>query len=119
MAMKISDELIEKIVAEIEASEDEIVEKVKDDDYYCFYNLRLVIDGIDYCSSEIKIKELKRVNRIYKACFSEPAQEVSEISFEYFVDKLYVDDDEVDKGIVNEINNELRGYIERTNFIER
>ena len=29
MAMKISDELIEKIVAEIEASEDEILEKVK------------------------------------------------------------------------------------------
>ena len=54
--MKINDELIEKIVAEIKASEDEIVEKVKDDDYYCFYNLHLVIDGVDYCSAEIQIK---------------------------------------------------------------
>lgn len=117
--MKINDELIEKIVAEIKASEDEIVGKVKDDDYYCFYNLRLVIEGIDYCSSEIKIKELKRVNKIYKACFSEPTQETTKISFEYYVDKLCIDDDEVDKDIVNEINKKLKGYIERTNFIER
>ena len=117
--MKINDELIEKIVAEIKASEDEIVEKVKDDDYYCFYNLRLVIDGIDYCSSEIKIKYLRKVNRIYKACFSEPTQEVFEISFEYYVEQLCIDDDEVDKDIVDEINNKLRGYVERTDFIER
>lgn len=117
--MKIKEELIEKIVAEIEASEDEIVEKVKDDDYYCFYNLRLVIDGVDYCSSEIKIKELRRVDRIYKACFSEPTQKTTEISFDYYVDKLYIDDGEVDEDIVDEINNKVRGYIERTNFIER
>ena len=117
--MKINDELIEKIVAEIKASEDEIVEKVKDDDYYYFYNLRLVIDGVDYCSSEIKIKELRRVDRLYKACFSEPAQENTEISFDYYVDKLYIDDGEVDKYIVDEINNKLCGYIERNNLTER
>ena len=115
--MIINDELIEKIVAEIKANEDEIVEKVNNDDYYCFYNLRLVIDGVDYCSSEIKIKELRRVDRIYKACFSEPAQEITEISFEYYVDKLYIDDGEVDEGIVDEINNKLCGYIERNNSI--
>ena len=117
--MKINDELIEKIVAEIKASEDEIVEKVNDDDYYCFYNLRLVIDGIDYCSSEIKIKELRRVDRLYKACFSEPTEEITEISFEYYVDKLYIDDDEVDEDIVDEINKKLCGRIERNNLIER
>ena len=115
--MKINEELIEKIVAEIKASEDEIVEKVKDDDYYCFYNLRLVIDGIDYCSSEIKIKELRRVDRIYKACFSEPTQEITEISFEYYVDKLYIDDGEVDEDIVDEINNKLQGHIEQEKSI--
>lgn len=115
--MKINDELIEKIVAEIKASEDEIVEKVKDDDYYCFYNLRLVIDGVDYCSTEIKIRRLMRVNKIYKACFSEPAQEITEISFEYYVDKLYIDDGEVDEDIVDEINNKLCGYIERNDSI--
>ena len=115
--MKINDELIEKIVAEIKANEDEIVEKVKDDDYYCFYNLRLVIDGVDYCSSEIKIKELRRVDRIYKACFSEPTQKITEISFDYYVDKLYIDDGEVDDYIVDEINKGLNGHIERTNFI--
>lgn len=117
--MKINDELIEKIIAEIKASEDEIVEKVKDDDYYCFYNLRLIIDGVDYCSSEIKIRRLMRVNKIYKACFSEPAQEITEISFEYYVDKLYIDDGEVDEDIVDEINNKLYGYIERNDLIER
>lgn len=117
--MKINDELIEKIVAEIKASEDEILEKVKDDDYYCFYNLRLVIDGADYCSSEIKIKELRRVDRLYKACFSEPAQKITEISFDYYVAKLYIDDDEVDEYIVDEINNKLCGYIERNDLIER
>lgn len=117
--MKINDELIEKIVAEIKASEDEIVEKVKDDDYYCFYNLRLVIDGVDYCSTEIKIKELRRVDRIYKACFSEPAQKITEISFDYYVAKLYIDDDEVDEDIVDEINKKLCGYIERNDLIER
>ena len=115
--MKINDELIEKIVAEIKANEDEIVEKVKDDDYYCFYNLRLVIDGVDYCSSEIKIKELRRVDRIYKTCFSEPTQKITEISFDYYVDKLYIDDGEVDDYIVDEINKGLNGHIERTNFI--
>lgn len=117
--MKINDELIEKIVAEIKASEDEIVGKVKDDDYYCFYNLRLVIDGADYCSSEIKIKELRRVDSIYKACFSEPTQKTTEISFDYYVDKLYIDDSEVDEDIVDEINNKLCGYIERNDLIER
>lgn len=115
--MKINDELIEKIVAEIKANEDEIVERVKDDDYYYFYNLRLVIDGVDYCGIEIKIKDLRRVDRIYKACFSEPAQEITEISFEYYVDKLYIDDDEVDEDIVDEINNKLCGYIERNDSI--
>ena len=111
--MKINDELIEKIVAEIKASEGEIVEKVKDDDYYCFYNLRLVIDGIDYCSSEIKIKELRRVDRIYKACFSEPTQKITEISFDYYVDKLYIDDGEVDEESINALNKKLQGYIEQ------
>lgn len=117
--MKISDELIEKIVTEIEASEDEIVEKVNDDDYYYLYDVRLVIEGVDYCSCKIKVKELRRVNKIYTARFPEPTQETTEISFEYYVESLYVDDDEVDKDIVDEINNKLRGYIERTNFIER
>ena len=117
--MKISDELIEKIVAEIEASEDEILEKVKKDDYYYLYDIRLVIEGVDYCSSKIKVKELRRVNKIYTARSPEPTQETTEISFEYYVESLYVDDDEVDKDIVNEINNKVRGYIERTNFIER
>lgn len=117
--MKISDELIEKIVAEIEASEDEILEKVKKYDYYYLYDIRLVIEGVDYCSCKIKVKELLRVNKIYTARFPEPTQEFSEISFEYYVESLYVDDDEVDKDIVNEIDNKVRGYIERTNFIER
>lgn len=117
--MIIDNELIEKIVAEIKASEDEIVEKVKDDDYYCFYNLRLVIEGVDYCSIEIKIKELRRVDRIYKACFSEPTQKITEISFDYYVDKLYINDGEVDEDIVDEINNKLCGYIERNDLIER
>ena len=117
--MKISDELIEKIVAEIEASEDEIVEKVKDDDYYYLYDIRLVFEGVDYCSCKIKVEELRRVNNIYTACFPKPTQEFSKISFEYYVESLYVDDDEVDRDIVDEINNKLRGYIERTNFIER
>ena len=115
--MKINEELIEKVVAEIKASEDEIVEKVKDDDYYCFYNLRLVIDGIDYCSSEIKIKELRRVDRIYKACFSEPTQKITEISFDYYVDKLYIDDGEVDEESINLLNEKLQGHIEREESI--
>ena len=117
--MKISDELIEKIVAEIEASEDEILEKVKNDDYYYLYDIRLIIDGVEYCSCKIKVKELRRVNKIYTARFPEPTQETTEISFEYYVESLYVDDDEVDKDIVYEINKKVRGYIERTNFIER
>lgn len=115
--MKINDELIEKIVAEIKASEDEIVEKVKDDDYYCFYNLRLVIDGVDYCSSEIKIKELRRVDRIYKACFSEPTQKITEISFDYYVDKLYINDGEVDEESINLLNEKLQGHIEQEKSI--
>lgn len=117
--MKISDELIEKIVAEIEASEDEILEKVKRDDYYYLYDIRLAIEGVDYCSCKIKVKELRRVNKIYTARFPEPTQETTEISFEYYVEQLYVDDDEVDNNIVDEINKKLKGYIERTNFIER
>ena len=117
--MKISNELIEKIVAEIEASEDEIVEKVKKDDYYYLYDIRLVIEDVDYCSCKIKVRELRRVNKIYTARFPEPTQETTEISFEYYVESLYVDDDEVDRDIVNEIDNKVRGYIERTNFIER
>ena len=117
--MKISDELIEKIVAEIEASEDEILEKVKKDDYYYLYDIRLVIEGVDYCSCKIKVRELRRVNKIYTARFPEPTQETTEISFEYYVESLYVDDDEVDKDIVNEINNKLCGYIERNDLIER
>ena len=117
--MKIKEELIEKIVAEIEASEDEILEKVKKDDYYYLYDIRLVIEGVDYCSSKIKVKELRRVNKIYTARFPEPTQETTEISFDYYVDKLYIDDDEVDKDIVDNINKKVRGYIERTNFIER
>ena len=117
--MKIKDELIEKIVAEIKASEDEIVEKVKDDDYYYLYDIRLVIEGVDYCSCKIKVRELRRVNKIYTARFPEPTQETTEISFEYYVESLYVDDDEVDKDIVDEINKKVRGYIERTNSIER
>lgn len=115
--MRINDELIEKIVAEIKASEDEIFQKVKDDDYYCFYNLRLVIDGVDYCDSEIKIKELRRVDRLYKACFSEPAQEITEISFEYYVDKLYIDDGEVDEESINLLNEKLQGHIEQETSI--
>ena len=117
--MKIKEELIEKIVAEIEASEDEILEKVKKDDYYYLYDIRLVIEGVDYCSSKIKVKELRRVTKIYTARFPEPTQETTEISFEYYLESLYVDDDEVDKDIVDKIDNKLRGYIERTNFIER
>ena len=117
--MKIKDELIEKIVAEIKASEDEIVEKVKDDDYYYLYDIRLVIEGVDYCSCKIKVRELRRVSKIYTARFPEPTQETTEISFEYYVESLYVDDDEVDKDIVDEINKKVRGYIERTNSIER
>lgn len=117
--MKIKEELIEKIIAEIEASEDEILEKVKKDDYYYLYDIRLVIEGVDYCSCKIKVKELRRVNKIYTARFPEPTQEVSEISFEYYVESLYVGDDEVGKDIVDEINKKVRGYIERTNFIER
>ena len=117
--MKINDELIEKIVSEIKASEDEILEKVRKDDYYYLYDIRLVIEGVDYCSCKIKVRELRRVNKIYTARFPEPTQETTEISFEYYVESLYVYDDEVDKDIVNEINNKLRGYIERTNFIER
>ena len=117
--MKIKEELIEKIVAEIEASEDEILEKVKKDDYYYLYDIRLVIEGVDYCSCKIKVKELRRVTKIYTARFPKPTQEVSEISFEYYVESLYVDDDEVDKDIVDDINKKVRGYIERTNFIER
>lgn len=115
--MKINDELIEKIVAEIKASEDEILEKVKDDDYYCFYNLRLVIYGVDYCSSEIKIKELRRVDRIYKACFSEPTQKITEISFDYYVDKLYINDGEVDEESINLLNEKLQGHIEQETSI--
>lgn len=117
--MKIKEELIKKIVTEIEASEDEIIEKVKKDDYYYLYDIRLIIDDFDYCSCKIKVKELRRVNKIYTARFPKPTQETTEISFEYYVESLYVDDDEVDKDIVDEINNKLRGYIERTNFIER
>ena len=117
--MKISDELIEKIVAEIEASEDEILEKVKNDDYYYLYDIRLVIEDVGYCSCKIKVRELRRVNKIYTARFPEPTQEITEISFEYYVESLYVGDDEVDRDIVDEINNKLRGYIERSNFIER
>ena len=117
--MKINDELIGKIVAEIKASEDEIVEKVKDDDYYYLYDIRLIIDGVEYCSCKIKVRELRRVNKIYTARFPEPTQETTEISFEYYVENIYVDDDEVDKDIVDEINKKVRGYIERTNFIER
>ena len=116
--MKISDELIEKIVAEIEASEDEILEKVKNDDYYYLYDIRLIIDDVEYCSCKIKVKELRQVTKIYTARFPEPTQEFSKISFEYYVESLYVDDDEVDKDIVNEINKKLKGYIERTDFIE-
>ena len=108
--MKISDELIEKIVAEIEASEDEI-------DYYYLYDIRLVFEGVDYCSCKIKVRELRRVNKIYTARFPEPTQETTEISFEYYVESLYVDDDEVDKDIVDEINNKLCGYIERNDSI--
>lgn len=117
--MKINDELIEKIVAEIKASEDEILEMVDDDDYYYSYSLRLIIEGINYCSCKIKVRELRRVNKIYTARFPEPTQETTEISFEYYVESLYIDDDEVDKDVVAEINKKVRGYIERTNFIER
>lgn len=117
--MKIKEELIEKIIAEIEASEDEIIEKVKKDDYYYLYDIRLVIEGVDYCSCKIKVRELMRVNKIYTARFPKPTQEFSEISFEYYVESLYVDDDEVDKDIIDDINKKVRGYIERTNFIER
>lgn len=117
--MKINEELIEKIVAEIEASEDEILEKVKKDDYYYLYDIRLVIEGVDYCSCKIKVRELRRVNKIYTARFPEPTQETTEISFEYYVESLYIDDDEINKDVVTEINNKLRGYIERTNSIER
>lgn len=117
--MKIKKELIEKIVAEIEASECVILEKVKKDDYYYLYDIRLIIDDVDYCSCKIKVRELRRVTKIYTARFPEPTQETTEISFEYYVESLYVDDDEVDKDIVDEINKKVRGYIERTNFIER
>ena len=47
--MKINGELIEKIVAEIKANEDEIIEKVKDDDSYCpdFY------EGLSLCGHKV------------------------------------------------------------------
>lgn len=115
--MKLSSELIGKIVENIRNNEDNLYHFVVDIEIRKFYDYEFEVDGFNIYV-EVKISNLQNKHRYYKRPYPEPSEDFYHFSFDYDVAKVIVNEsEEVDEESINLLNEKLQGHIEQETSI--
>lgn len=115
--MKLSSELIDKIVENIRNNEDNLYHFVVDIEIRKFYDYEFEVDGLNIYV-EVKISNLQNKHHYFKRPYSEPSEDFYHFSFDYDVVKVVVNEsEEADEESINLLNEKLQGYIEQEKSI--
>ena len=115
--MKLSSELIDKIVENIRNNEDNLYHFVVDIGIRKFYDFEFEVNGLNIYI-EVKISKLQNKHRYYKRPYPEPSEDYYHFSFYYDVVKIVVNEsEEADEESIDALNNKLQGHIEQEKSI--
>lgn len=113
--MKLSSELIDKIVECIYNSEEKLFNDAfsnyTEEDATLYADIEFDIDGMNVYV-EIKLFNLKSKSRHYKTPYPEPNEDSWSLSFEYKVNTLRVGDVDVDEDCIDKLNENINGNVE-------
>lgn len=115
--MKLSSELIDKIVENIRNNEDNLYHFVVDIEIRKFYDYEFEVDGLNIYVA-VKISKLQNKHRHYKRPYPKPSVDFYHFSFDYDVVKVVVNEsEEPDEESINLLNEKLQGHIEQEKSI--
>ena len=115
--MKLSSELIDKIVENIRNNEDNLYHFVVDIEIRKFYDYEFEVDGLNIYV-EVDISNLQNKQHYFKRPYPEPSEDFCHFSFDYDVVKVVVNEsEEADEESINALNNKLQGHIEQETSI--
>lgn len=115
--MKLSSELIYKIVENIRNNEDNLYHFVVDIEIRKFYDYEFEVDGLNIYVV-VKISNLQNKHRHYKRPYPKPSVDFYHFSFDYDVVKIIVNEsEEADEESINLLNEKLQGHIEQETSI--
>ena len=111
--MKLSSELIDKIIENLRNNEDYLYQFVIDIKDLRFYDYDFEVDGLNIYV-DFKISNLQNKHRYYKRPYPEPSEDFYHFSFDYDVEKIIVNEsDEADEESIKLLNDKLQGHIEQ------
>lgn len=115
--MKLSSELIDKIVENIRNNEDNLYHFVEDIEIRKFYDYEFEVNGLNIYV-DVKISNLRNKHRHYKRPYPKPSGDFYHFSFDYDVVKIVVNEsEEADEESINLLNEKLQGHIEQETLI--
>lgn len=115
--MKLSSELIDKIVENIRNNEDSLYHFVVDIEIRKFYDYEFEVNGLNIYI-EVEISNLQNKHHYSKRPYPEPSEDFYHFSFDYDVVKIVVNEsEEADDESINLLNEKLQGHIEQETSI--
>lgn len=115
--MKLSSEIIDKIVENLRNNEDNLYQFAIDVENLKFYDYEFEVDGLSLYV-EVKISNLQNKHRYYKTPYPELIEDFHHFSFDYDVTKIIVNEsEEADEESINLLNEKLQGHIEQETSI--
>ena len=115
--MKLSSELIDKIVENIRNNEEYLYQFVIDIKDLMFYDYDFEVDGLNIYV-EVRICNLQNKHHYSKRPYPEPSEDFYHFSFDYDVTKVIVNESErADEESINLLNEKLQGHIEQETSI--
>lgn len=115
--MKLSSELIDKIVENIRNNEDNLYHFAIGIENPKTYDYEFEVDGLNIYV-EVKISKLQNKQHYFKRPYPEPSEDFCHFSFDYDVVKVAVNEsEEPDEESINALNNKLQGHIEQETLI--
>lgn len=115
--MKLSSELIDKIVENLRNNEDNLYHFVVDIEIRRFYDYEFEVNGLNIYI-EVEISNLQNKQHYFKRPYPEPSEDFYHFSFDYDVVKVVVNEsEEPDEESINLLNEKLQGHIEQEKSI--
>lgn len=115
--MKLSSELIDKIIENLRNNEGNLYQFVVDIENPKFYDYEFRVCGLDIYV-EVEISNLQNKNHYYKRPYPEPSEDFCHFSFDYDATKVIVNEsEEADEESIKLLNEKLQGHIEQETSI--
>lgn len=115
--MKLSSELIDKIVENLRNNEDKLYQFMIGIENQKMYDCEFEVDGLNIYV-DVKISNLQNKQHYFKRPYPEPSEDFCHFSFDYDVVKVVVNEsEEADEESINLLNEKLQGHIEQETSI--